>query len=311
VEGLLSQRKKWSRRTRTLTDEAYMKSHSAILMVGLALGLCQPSRVAAQAFFQNPQSPGIFNNQMSALAGRGEVQGIFGSQMAGTPLRAPVQSIFGPQTLGLSMASYSNRFGGRTLVNSVADFSNPGGVYGPTPLGQQVLYQIPPMALVPPDLTPAPPAQTFAPVYNMTEVQAAPEAASQTSPDAKGTEGAEQTAEGQTAAPAAAPAFPYATQSRANTPAANASFARPQSFARSPELSERLTRIARQRGMLAGQGIDVYLGDRVAVLKGVVRTSGDRSLLANVVGLEPEVQYVDNRLSTDGGNSLSANRVSP
>jgi hypothetical protein len=292
-----------------------MKSRIWMLAV-LALAFCQPQMAAAQGLYPGAQSQGMFNT--SPFIGRGEVQGMFGTQTVGMPLRNPVPGMFGTQTMGLSMAPYANRLGGRTLVNAMSDYSNPGGVYGPTALGQQLLLNAPPMFLLQSEPAAAPATQPPGPVYNLTEVQAAPQTVPQTNstnPEANGTEGANQTADGQTATAAAtaaaAPAFPYVLQSRAGRPTAYASFARPQSYNRSPELSDRLTRIARQKNMLAGQGIDVYLGDRVAVLKGVVRTAGDRSLLANVVGLEPEVQYVDNRLTTEAGSSLSANHASP
>ncbi len=71
------------------------------------------------------------------------------------------------------------------------------------------------------------------------------------------------------------------------------------SLRRSPEASDRLTRIARDRGMLVGSGIDVYLSGQVAILQGNVRTAHDRELLANIAGLEPGIQQVYNGLATD------------
>jgi hypothetical protein len=71
---------------------------------------------------------------------------------------------------------------------------------------------------------------------------------------------------------------------------------RAQSSVRSPELSARLTRIARARGMLAGPGINVYLNGDVAVVQGTVRSTADRTLLCNVLGLEPNISRVDDRL---------------
>lgn len=85
------------------------------------------------------------------------------------------------------------------------------------------------------------------------------------------------------------------------------SIAAAEQYARSPELSERLTRIARDKSMLAGQGIEVYLGHRVVLLRGTVRTGRDRDLLASVVGLEPGVQLIDNRLVVAGSAPAVSN----
>jgi len=76
---------------------------------------------------------------------------------------------------------------------------------------------------------------------------------------------------------------------------------------RSPELSERLTRIARSKGMLAGQGIDVYFSNNVAVVRGTVRTHGNGVLLANLLALEPEVQQIDNQLDVVGAGMSPQN----
>ena len=43
---------------------------------------------------------------------------------------------------------------------------------------------------------------------------------------------------------------------------------------------KRLTRMASGREMLAGHGIDVYMCGDVAVLRGAVRSAGDRLVLA-------------------------------
>ena len=59
--------------------------------------------------------------------------------------------------------------------------------------------------------------------------------------------------------------------------------------------------------MLAGQAIDVYLSGNVALVQGVVRTAADRVVLGNVLGLEPDVSRIDNRLVVAGYGSLSSN----
>ena len=83
-------------------------------------------------------------------------------------------------------------------------------------------------------------------------------------------------------------------------PPAAASAASPQLYIRSPQLSNRLTEIARSKHMVFGQGVDVYLGNNVAVLQGAVHTTADSALLASVLALEPDVRHIDNRLFIGG-----------
>jgi hypothetical protein len=42
-------------------------------------------------------------------------------------------------------------------------------------------------------------------------------------------------------------------------------------------------------------------------VQGVVRSRADRALLGNVVGLEPDVSRIDNRLAIAGSGGLSSN----
>jgi hypothetical protein len=77
-------------------------------------------------------------------------------------------------------------------------------------------------------------------------------------------------------------------------PAASAS---PVTFVRSARLSELVTRVAQSRNLLAGQGINVYVSNHVAVLQGTVRSADDGATLANVVNLEPNIWHVENRLT--------------
>jgi hypothetical protein len=94
-------------------------------------------------------------------------------------------------------------------------------------------------------------------------------------------------------------AWNYATGQVAN----RAVFVPAESYVRSPELSARLTRIARARGMLAGPAIDVYLSGDVALVRGVVRNTANCTVLCNVLGLEPNVSRIDNRLVVKGYGS--------
>jgi hypothetical protein len=81
-------------------------------------------------------------------------------------------------------------------------------------------------------------------------------------------------------------------------------------YTRSARLSDFLTRIGRRTNAIAGQGIAVYLSNNVAVLEGTVRTSGDRTLLANILSLEPNVRRIDNRLIVKGSDAVSADHES-
>jgi hypothetical protein len=85
--------------------------------------------------------------------------------------------------------------------------------------------------------------------------------------------------------------------------APQAAVARPQPYARSPELSALMTRIARSKNMLASQGIDVYVSNNVARLQGAVRTPAAGVLLANVLALEPQVWQIDNQLVVEGSGT--------
>jgi hypothetical protein len=105
---------------------------------------------------------------------------------------------------------------------------------------------------------------------------------------------------------AAAPTWNFAL-ARGGNEAALASTARAEPYTRSPGLSDRLTRIARNKGMLVGRAIDVYVSGNAALVQGVVRTRADRALLGNVVGLEPDVSRIDNRLAIAGSGGLSSN----
>jgi hypothetical protein len=71
-------------------------------------------------------------------------------------------------------------------------------------------------------------------------------------------------------------------------------------------LSDRLTRFARTKGVLAGQGLDVYLSGTTARVEGAVRTPHDRVLLATILGLEPAVRQIDNRLIVEAAGTLPA-----
>ena len=63
-----------------------------------------------------------------------------------------------------------------------------------------------------------------------------------------------------------------------------------------PLLSERLTRTARDHGMQVASPIRVWVVDGTAILRGVVGSPHDRSLIANMARLEPGIERISNQL---------------
>jgi hypothetical protein len=101
------------------------------------------------------------------------------------------------------------------------------------------------------------------------------------------------------------PATPATTVRRNATGVASLGPRGVQSYTRSEGLSDLLTRIARSKGIIASQAINVYLSNNVALIQGTVHTPQDRVLLANVLNLEPEVSQVDNRLAVEGAGTTA------
>jgi hypothetical protein len=130
-------------------------------------------------------------------------------------------------------------------------------------------------------------------------------------PEANGAEGTGSADQGLGAAPGAgqSAAWNY-SDTLGGAPASTPSARRPQPSVRSPELSELLTRIARSKGMLTGQGIDVYVGNVVTLVRGNVRLPSDRVLLARILALEPGVRQIDNRLVAKEPDAPAADRSS-
>jgi len=66
-----------------------------------------------------------------------------------------------------------------------------------------------------------------------------------------------------------------------------------------PEMSARLSRIARARGIRTPAEITVAIGNGTAVLRGVVGTPYDRAVLANLARLEPGIWRIDNQMTVE------------
>lgn len=67
--------------------------------------------------------------------------------------------------------------------------------------------------------------------------------------------------------------------------------------ARAPELSAKITRLARAGGVQSPTGIEVTLVGTTAVLHGTVGSEHHRTLVANLLRLEPGVWQVENKLA--------------
>jgi hypothetical protein len=144
--------------------------------------------------------------------------------------------------------------------------------------------------------------QTPAPDYNRPEFPANPAVAAPPILETNGGEGMVPAEQGPGIGPTAA--FHRVAAGMGST-----SVRSRQPSVRSPDLSDRLTRIARAKGMLSGEGIDVYLSNSGAILRGTVRAPGNSVLLANLLALEPEVQQIDNQLVVEGTGTPSSART--
>jgi hypothetical protein len=214
---------------------------------------------------------------------------------------------FGPRVLGQSLAPQPNRFGGGVQLGAGGNFMYLGRPNGATSfVPWQQYYPVTPVMIDPGIAASAmaqqgiqPGAQIAVPsqVPNQLPAPAVQVGLPQQSPSPApapvvAPAGINATAFSAAPAPAWSVAIP-----RGQTAEASAKAARAEPFVRSPELSDRLTRIARTKGMLAGPAIDVYLSGNVAMMRGLVHRHADRVLLGNVMGLEPDVSRIDNRLA--------------
>ncbi len=218
---------------------------------------------------------GLVLGQELAARGQSRTQG---QQVYGT---------FGSRMLGLSFTPRPGTFGGGVQTNpggsfvglgrasGVAASAAPGQVVSSGAAAQPAVSPTvgPPSSANSGNFVPAPPSTGFVPPVS-------PEMALQ-----------------QNVVPAPKPEVVFTTAgAERNTGAA----AHGQSYTLSPELSAFITRIARSKGILAGQAIDVYMSNRVARMQGVVHSPADAVLLANVLALEPNVITVENRLVAVG-----------
>jgi hypothetical protein len=260
-----------------------MKNNLSILLAALALVFCEAAMAVGQFSYQA--------SQFSYQAGQ------FGYRALGQPLAPP--------------PSY---FNGGLPTSAIGRFQTPGLLNGPN--GFVPLWQPPYLGAITPAIAPLPAAQlTVSPQSPVGGVPVVPPPGAATPAVQIGPP--PQLPPPGSVRPAALPGQGAGVPSVAATgrtwnystgqSAGRAAFARAEPYVRSPELSARLTRLARNRGMLVGPAINVYLGGDVAVVQGVVRTAADRAVLRNVLGLEPDVSRIDDRLVVQGYGSRPAN----
>lgn len=274
-----------------------MRSYLLAVMAVLASSLCEPPGAVAQI-----------------MAAGGQTQGAFGYRVMGQPLGTGTQGRFGNRVLGQPFQPPPTSMGNWVPYAASGNFMNYGTPYGSVSITGQPFLPQPVVSIGLAGVAPMPqynlanPAEVPAPVTPPPAPETtAPEPLPETNGGAEGIAPAEPAA---TMAPAAGRTITTVTASLSRLGGA---LANAGPFARSAELSDRLTRIARAKGMLAGAALNVYLGNHVALLQGEVRSPGDRTLLANVIGLEPEVQQIDNQLVAAGSGDVSvrsSNRLS-
>jgi hypothetical protein len=253
-------------------------------------------------------------------------QGTFGPRVIGRPLVVgnQTESIFGPRAIGSPVAGpgnyfapnalvipngyyvYNNPYSGNPSISPLTAYSTQIAGLQPPEVNNALVNSMPPEANLTQGVGPVAQGVPASPGYSAGAVTTAlptgalPAGAtpSGTAPGTNPNAAATGTSDAaQTANPAAPPTIPTnVTPQRGKFRTAAASPLVPQPFALSPDLSDRLTSIARNRGMLMSNGINVYLSNDTALIQGVVRTPSDRASLASVLGLEPDVARVDNRL---------------
>ncbi len=197
----------------------------------LVLSLCRPQMVVAQGSLQG-----------------NSISGMFGNRTLGQPL-VPGRGTFGGgiQTNPTGGFLYIGRPDGSTA------FATPWRRIDPA-MREQVLGASP--AAQPALQAPLEPQSPQPGNGNRPELPTAPQVTPPAVPEAGAPEGTGQAQQ--------TPGVTYGLASP------HASAAGGQAYTRSPEFSDRLTRIARSRGVLIGQGIDVYLSNNVAPLRGTV-----------------------------------------
>jgi hypothetical protein len=235
-----------------------MKTTIILLTAALTITFCDPQISLAQVL---------------SSYGR-ETNGLFGPRIVGQPsVGYQTSGMFGPRTIGQATGPQPRSF----ALNAQSGQS---GYYG-----SSVQPFASPIAVLP---------QSYTLTNNELEFPAVQESTSAFLPDANSAEAINTTQLTPDMMPAAA--TPSIVNPRVRIRAGLASNNQPQPYSLSTKLSNRLTTIARSNGMLSSESINVYVSKDIARLQGTVRTNANRVLLANVLGLEPGINQIDNRL---------------
>jgi hypothetical protein len=285
----------------SITTRCRMKSHFLVILTILALSFAA-SPAAAQRTYTGVGTNGMFGYRV----------------VGGAPIGVSTSSMFGNRYIGPSLNSLT-----------IGGMNGPGTYFNSrltAPYSTSLVPQI--------NTVPLTPETAMLDVNNLAAPPVVPEAASLPYPvpnQPTGMEGIAPQEQGmapaaQGMAPAAqgmapvqqgaampagmgtsaipVPTIPFPRGWNFATPASAAPLS---SFTRSAALSERMTQIARDRGMLAGRGIEVSMHGDIAVMLGKVHTSAESATLANVLSLEPQVRRIDNRLATEENTANSSN----
>jgi len=258
-----------------------MVGKSCVLALIVVLELGKPQMLVAQVPLQINQ-----------------VYGTFGSRTFGQPLTPGPNTFGGGSSTGAGGSILSLRQGG-----GYTPFANSWRQSDTGALAQAVGAASAAQASLNAAVAPQSPASN----NNFPVLPTSPEFAPQSFAGANLEEGLSALAQGIGLNANIAPAVAFTAAVPGAGTNAPASAARPQPYTRSAELSALLTRIARSKGILSSQGIDVYMSNNVARLQGTVRSPADCVLLANVLALEPEVRQIDNRLVAEGAGAPSPN----
>jgi len=252
-------------------ETLWRKGYAATWLAALVLSLCKPQMLAAQRY----QTYAMFGNGTS-----GQSRVIGPSMFGGIPT--------GPNGRSLAPGRFNGVAQIATGWRTVGPVPSP-LISGVTPVAQPALNATAQPQMPAPESSNPGQGPIYVPVFV---------------PLTAGTNGTEvmiagnQTLGAQPAIEMPAVANSLGPQS-GTTAVSDVSRGVPAPF-RLAELSARLTRIARSKGIIAGQGIDVSMNNNVAVLQGTVRTPGDAVLLGNLLALEPGVRRIDNQLTVAG-----------
>jgi hypothetical protein len=246
------------------------------LMAFFSLGLCKPMMVVAQV---PPAAAAPAVPVQSVAADGNQNYGTFGNRTLGQPL-VPAPSTFRGGIQTAPGGSFIGRLDGSPASAAPGPQNNTlNGAAQPA-----LKAAISPQSL---------PVDRDAP-----ELPSITNSAPLSGPNANAPEGTADPGPGVPGAPRV-PAAPALGLTSGSAPPTTSTWcpASPQlAYARSRDLSDRLTEFARTKGLLFGPAIDVYVSNNVALIQGAVGTPSDSIQLATALAHEPEILRIDNRL---------------